>query len=526
MNSFRIRLWQTECNELIDMTGALQEIISTAQFFPGRNRQLTTAQRGDGGRTHFQDVLSDSGFRQEPSTAKARLSTPGAGSTPNKQKLTTATYSQSTPSQPDQLKVASSADEPRPAEQLNDEGSKKADDQQTAGPEPLMEDATASASDPQSAPLAAAPLAVQSDIVLAQLTLVNTEVTGRQPQQLAAVEQAQPELQIISANESAPVLDVAVTPAAPSPEANPKSKASSPDVEIGLQIDQGWVAEKGEKPVGKPEVQLPVAFSVAMETQPKAEPTIDLLNLRVHVSSKVIAEAATVDAPTSDRSAIEKPVAEAIDNTAFPLKQLTRPVASTMADQDANRENPDSGQHEPDTLNTAASASPVQTGNSTTDKFSMVKSSPISPVAIDEPQAAGRKNVSQLVLHLGESNESRVTVRVQSNALGVKMDIQGNDPQLRSSLRDSLSNLEKALDTQGISSNWAVPGANNDKLGTPPTGQTPRDSEQGAAREGARQQREQSQQGAHEESRRRRQSARTEASFGSWNNSLIQGARQ
>lgn len=536
MNSFRILLWQTECNELIEMTGALQETISTAQLFTGHDRQITTARRESGGKTHFHDVLSDSTSRYEPENAKARINPPKTVSTSNQQKVTLATYSQSLPSQPGQtqVQVTSSDADQHPLEQLKEEQKTASSHNQplaqpsnaeTTAPELAFVPPSVSLSEPE--PKAAQSL--QVDTGVAQLTSPIVQVSVQLAQPSFPINQSKSELQGISPAELAPVLVASDKLTPPLPEANTKAASAVPVPEDGLQIDRGWVVEDPEnvKSADQSGVQLPVAFSIALEAQPKAEPAIDLLRLRVHIPSKVITESVAVEPLDKDRSGIEKPGVEAIDNTS---KQVSQPLVKLSAEQDPNQKNQNSGTDESETQNISAPANIMQPGKSGADKFSGDQSSPPSAAntaGIDEPQAAGRRSVSQLVLHFGESNESRVAVRVQSNALGVKMEVQGSDPQLRSSLRDSLSNLEKALDSHGVSSNWAVPGANNDKLGAPPTGQTQQESDQGANRDEARQQQGHSHRDAQEEARRRRQSISTEmASSGSWNNTLFQGAGQ
>ena len=88
--------------------------------------------------------------------------------------------------------------------------------------------------------------------------------------------------------------------------------------------------------------------------------------------------------------------------------------------------------------------------------------SPVEPVIASEPLS--KRNVSQLVLRMGEDKESMLAVRLNMNGEGLRMEVLGGNAGLRDSLRGALPSLEKTLERQAGEGGWRI------RAGTPSLG--------------------------------------------------------
>ena len=80
--------------------------------------------------------------------------------------------------------------------------------------------------------------------------------------------------------------------------------------------------------------------------------------------------------------------------------------------------------------------------------------SPVEPVIASEPLS--KRNVSQLVLRMGEDKESMLAVRLNMNGEGLRMEVLGGNAGLRDSLRGALPSLERTLERQADEEGWRI----------------------------------------------------------------------
>ena len=89
VNLWEILLWQTACNELIDMTGSLRETFSNPTLFSVRDRSPAPERNDKLSRSQFRDMLQDSGSslrkRQSTETKSVRDAQPKLAANPKVQ---------------------------------------------------------------------------------------------------------------------------------------------------------------------------------------------------------------------------------------------------------------------------------------------------------------------------------------------------------------------------------------------------------------------------------------------------------
>ena len=99
--------------------------------------------------------------------------------------------------------------------------------------------------------------------------------------------------------------------------------------------------------------------------------------------------------------------------------------------------------------NATSSSSPVD------HKSKPPSTLPAEPVVESAPLF--KRNVSQLVLRVGENQESTLAVRLNMHGAGLHMEVLGGDVRLRDSLLGALPSLEKTLERQAKEGGWRVP---------------------------------------------------------------------
>ncbi len=73
-----------------------------------------------------------------------------------------------------------------------------------------------------------------------------------------------------------------------------------------------------------------------------------------------------------------------------------------------------------------------------------------------ESAPLSKRNISQLVLRVGEDKESKIAVRLNMHGTGLRMEVLGGDTGLRGSLLGGLASLEKTLERQAQEGGWRV----------------------------------------------------------------------
>lgn len=106
-------------------------------------------------------------------------------------------------------------------------------------------------------------------------------------------------------------------------------------------------------------------------------------------------------------------------------------------------------------------------GNKNTPANLVPKSMPVRPTEpVIEAVPMSKRKISQLVLRVGEESNSHVAVRLNLHGSGLRMEVLGQDSDLRESLRIALPHLEKSLERQAAENGWRVSAS------LPSTGQT------------------------------------------------------
>ena len=96
------------------------------------------------------------------------------------------------------------------------------------------------------------------------------------------------------------------------------------------------------------------------------------------------------------------------------------------------------------------------TNNSITFDHKSKAPSTSTAMPVVESTPLSKRNISQLVLRVGEDKESTLAVRLNMHGAGLRMDVLGGDAGLRDSLLGGLPNLEKTLERQAKEGGWRV----------------------------------------------------------------------
>ncbi len=276
----------------------------------------------------------------------------------------------------------------------------------------------------------------------------------------------------------------------PLPVANgsPSSRPSGPQSSNGL-----GEAEPFQTPFSKAALlfanNLDSIFQVRVNVRKPVESASDLFYLRNHLlpSSSAAFSSQNPQEPKLPESSIEADsllIKPAHTNPFSPEMNSTATTHQEFPDLETLNEKLQEGGIVEETTKTGQGTfeqnpefvAVVSSLNQTKRSSKEPPPSPIEPVIASEPLS--KRNVSQLVLRMGEDKESMVAVRLNMNGEGLRMEVLGGNAELRDSLKGALPSLEKTLERQAGEGGWRI-RADSPSLGTESIHQASASSRQG-----------------------------------------------
>lgn len=265
---------------------------------------------------------------------------------------------------------------------------------------------------------------------------------------------------------------------------NPQSALIEPDGDSRAQTSRN-IAEKTQLTVGKiaafkseglmpvpPEEKtqvlsgsllainkLGLAFELRFQPTAPVSSMHELLNLRSHFVQGSPLEPNLVDDPVTESL---QPMESAFTSSTIAIDlSLNGKQRSGRATSDQESGGDEGAIAKNIAIREADSSVGVSPTHGTANKMTpanpVAKSMPVQPTEpAMEAVPISKRNISQLVLRVGEESNSPIAVRLNLHSSGLRMEVLGQDSALRESLRIALPHLEKSLERQAAENGWRV----------------------------------------------------------------------